>query len=68
MEQGKAVEAAAAQGITQAEIEQTIGSCPEPPKPDEKELEAAFWFHRSFLAAALQGAHCLPRHPIPYLK
>ena len=43
------------QGLTDEEVEDAYVQTPQSPSPDETELEAAFWFHRSFLRKAIAG-------------
>ena len=38
-----------------AEISATLDRMPAQPAVDNDELEAAFWFHRSFVSAAITG-------------
>ena len=53
--QGEGADAVATQRISQEEVQRVLGDVPPPPAPDDKELESAYWFHRSVVAAALQG-------------
>lgn len=55
--QGEAADVASKKRLSEQEVAGVLGSVPPPPKPDDKELESAHWFHRGFVADALQGAY-----------
>lgn len=49
------MEVAKKRGITAAEVREIIEGTPQQPNPADQELEAAFWFHRTFVADSLKG-------------
>lgn len=59
--QGDGRDAAARKCIKQEEVDRVLGEVPPAPRPDDKELESAYWFHRGFVAASLRGEGCLPK-------
>jgi len=58
--QGDGRDAAARKCIKQEEVDRVLGEVPPAPRPDDKELESAYWFHRGFVAASLRGEGTAP--------